>query len=123
MFDAPKVKLGTLYEKTSKAGRRYFVGRFGAARILLFSTGETTEDGTPIWELLAEQAEERQANGSRPARTSSPAPAPRQDRQPGLPLDRAQATDGRGRRSAGPSEAADDGRAFHDDPLDDVLPR
>ena len=95
LFDAPKVKLGTLYEKTSKAGRRYFVGRFGAARILLFSTGETTEDGTPVWELLAEQAEERQANGSRPARASSPAPGPRQNHQPGLPLDRAQATDGR----------------------------
>ncbi len=63
MRDAPKVKLGTLYEKTSKAGRRYFVGRLGAARILLFSTGEATEDGTPIWELLAEQAEERRPNG------------------------------------------------------------
>ncbi len=59
MRAAPKIKPGTLYEKTSKAGRRYFVGRLGAARILLFSTGETTEDGTPIWELLAEQAEER----------------------------------------------------------------
>ena len=90
---------------------------------LLFSTGETTEDGTPVWELLAEQAEERQANGSRPARTSSPVPEPRQDRQPGLPLDRAQATDGRGRRSAGPTEPITDGRPFRDDSLDDVLPR
>ena len=123
MIDAPKVKLGTLYEKTSKAGRCYFVGRFDAARILLFNTGETTEDGTPVWELLAEQAEERQANGSRPARTSSPAPGPRQDHQPGLPLDRARATDGCGRRSAGPAEPVTDGPSFHNDPLDNVLPR
>ena len=94
---------------------------------MLFSTGEATEDGTPIWELLAEQAEERQANGSRPARASSPAPAPepRRDHQAALPLDRAPLPTAAGgaRRRAGPAEPADDGRPFHEDPLDDVLPR
>ncbi len=36
MRDTMKVKLGRLYEKTSAKGTRYFVGRLGAARVLMF---------------------------------------------------------------------------------------
>jgi hypothetical protein len=47
-MNEPKVRLGRLFEKTSQKGRRYFVGRLGAARILLFDTGEKGDDGSPI---------------------------------------------------------------------------
>ena len=48
MRDATKVKLGRLYEKTSAKGTRYFVGRLGAARVLLFQSRETADDGEPF---------------------------------------------------------------------------
>ena len=47
----------------ARRGDAIFVGRFGASRILQFSTGEATEDATTIWALLAEQAEQRRPNG------------------------------------------------------------
>ncbi len=75
MRDSAKVKLGRLYEKTSQKGRRYFVGRLGAARILLFDSGETGDDGSPIWELFAQESDDAQARGEGSRRTEAARPA------------------------------------------------
>ena len=99
MRDAAKVKLGRLYEKTSAKGTRYFVGRLGAARVLLFQSRETADDGgDPVWDLYLQKVEEtrpRHAQGEMPARRPA---------------------------RARPEPPAGDGEPFHDDPLDDVLP-
>ena len=103
MRDGAKVKLGRMFEKTSQAGRRYFVGRLGAARVLLFDSGEKGDDGSPIWELYAQESEDVQARGEGSRRIEAQGYA---------------GAAGRGDRP-GP---ADDGQPFHDDPLDDALP-
>ena len=98
MRDAAKVKLGRLYEKTSAKGTRYFVGRLGAARVLLFQSRETADDGDPVWDLYLQEVED-----TRPRPVASEMPARRPARS----------------RSERP---ADDGQPFHDDLLDDVQP-
>jgi hypothetical protein len=55
----PKVRIARLYEKRSQAGSQYFTGRMGGARVLLLRDQEAAEDGTPMWNLLVEQADER----------------------------------------------------------------
>ena len=99
MHDSAKVKLGRLYEKTSARGTRYFVGRLGAARVLLFQSRETADDGgDPVWDLYLQEVED-----TRPRPVAGEMPARRPAR-------------------ARPETPADDGEPFHDDPLDDVLP-
>ena len=98
MRDSTKVRLGRLYEKTSQKGTRYFVGRLGAARVLLFQSRETADDGGAIWELFVEPVEETRP---RPVAGEMPARQPARSR---------------------PERPADDGEPFHNDPLDDVLP-
>ena len=100
--DATKVKLGRLYEKTSQKGTRYFVGRLGAARVLLFQSRETADDGGAIWDLYLEEVPERTDTRPRPVAGEMPARRPARTR---------------------PEPPADDGQPFHDDPLNDVLPR
>jgi hypothetical protein len=51
----PSVHVATLYEKTSARGLKYFVGRWGLARLTLLP-GETAEDGTPTWRVLLQEA-------------------------------------------------------------------
>ena len=46
--------LGRLFEKTSLHGNRYFVGRFGTARLVMLAD-QPTEDGQPVWRLLAQE--------------------------------------------------------------------
>ena len=98
MRDAVKVKLGRLYEKTSQKGTRYFVGRLGAARVLLFPSRETADGGDPVWDLYLQEVEEVRP---RPVAGEMPARRPARVR---------------------PEPPADDGHDFPDDPLDDVLP-
>ena len=98
MRDAAKVKLGRLYEKTSQKGTRYFVGRLGAARVLLFQSRETAGDGGAIWDLYLQEVEDTRL---RPAQGELPTRRPARSQ---------------------PERPANDGGPFHDDPLDDVLP-
>ena len=44
------IVLAQLYEHTSRRGRRYFVGRIGAAKVLLVETGNVSR-GSPVWQL------------------------------------------------------------------------
>ena len=58
-----KLPLAVLYEKTSAAGRRYFVGRLGRNRILLFRD-ERTESADPVWTLFLQPVEDAAGNGA-----------------------------------------------------------
>jgi hypothetical protein len=63
MNDAPKVPLCRLFEKTSANGNRYFVGRLGSARVLMFR--DTKAEGTdPQWNLLVQEADNHRINKS-----------------------------------------------------------
>ena len=77
---------------------RYFVGRLGAARVLLFQSREMAEGSDPVWDLYLQEVEE-----TRPRSVAGEMPARRPAR-------------------ARPEPPPDDGEPFHDDPLDDVLP-
>ena len=48
----PQVKLARLYEKTSKTGNQYFVGRLGMAKVAVLKSKEVAEDGSPMWVVL-----------------------------------------------------------------------
>jgi hypothetical protein len=52
-----KIPLARLYEKTSKNGTRYFTGRMGQARVLLFRDREQPADGDQVWSLMLEAVE------------------------------------------------------------------
>jgi hypothetical protein len=91
----PKVKLTTLWQRTSAAGNVYLSGFLGKARIIGFR-GEPTEDGTPTWDLYLQNGDR---DGQRQASTS-----PRQARQPAR---------------AKPDTPAGDGRPF-DDPIPEL---
>jgi hypothetical protein len=52
----PQVKLARLYEKTSKTGNQYFVGRLGMAKVALLKSKEVAEDGSPMWDVLLQEA-------------------------------------------------------------------
>lgn len=52
----PSVRITRLFERRSKLGNPYFVGRCGAARIAILNSGEVAADGTPIWDVVVSQA-------------------------------------------------------------------
>jgi hypothetical protein len=54
MSHGNSVVLAQLYEHTSRRGRRYFVGRIGAAKVLLVQTGAVSR-GSPVWQLNLDQ--------------------------------------------------------------------
>ncbi len=93
-----KILLTQLYEKKSQAGRTYFSGRLGKARIVMLLDREPAEDGTPKWSLFLSQADPAPSNagtdrprgdGSRPPRQSfrKPAPAGTNEPAPNDPID------------------------------------
>jgi hypothetical protein len=108
----PPVPLATLYERESAKGTRYFTGRLGLAKLVMFP-GDATADGTPTWNLLiqqpppkaeAQQQPPRAPQATHPSATNTPSPAPRRPYQ---------------HRSAPRPAASGDPRPF-DDPLDDI---
>jgi hypothetical protein len=75
---SPSFELMRLFEKVSARGTRYMVGRLGGARVTLLP-GELTEEGTPTWRLLLQEAPqkspattERSPSASLRARSSYP---------------------------------------------------
>jgi hypothetical protein len=48
------VVLAKLYEHLSRRGRRYFVGRIGAVKLLMVETG-SVDRGSPVWQICLEQ--------------------------------------------------------------------
>jgi hypothetical protein len=61
------IELVTLFERTSKNGVIYLVGRWGPAKLLLMP-GDDTQEGQPTWRLLIGQAA--------PKSTVTPKPQP-----------------------------------------------
>ena len=50
------MKLARLYEKTSKTGNQYFVGRLGLPKVAVLKSKEVAEDGSPMWDVLVQEA-------------------------------------------------------------------
>lgn len=56
----PQVRLGRLYEKTSRAtGNVYLSGRIGLAEIVVVKSRDLADDDTAIWDILVSQAPDR----------------------------------------------------------------
>ena len=51
-----KIRLVRLYEKISANGIRYFAGRIGAAKAIMF-LDTTVEGDDPVWELFVQDGE------------------------------------------------------------------
>ncbi len=47
------VKLGRVFEKRSKNGKTYFVGRLGAARLLILRD-DRADENDPVWTLFVQ---------------------------------------------------------------------
>lgn len=52
----PSITAAKLYEKTSAKGNSYLTGRLGGMRVAIIKTPDTSDDGSPIWELRFSQA-------------------------------------------------------------------
>ena len=75
----------------------YFVGRLGAARVVLLQDGEPTPDGTPVWNLAIQEVRAQDSH-------ETPPPARRAPRQKSL----FKAPEPAGRAPDPPSDRVDD---------------
>jgi hypothetical protein len=53
-MNSNSIVLAKLYEHLSRKGRRYFVGRIGAVKVLMVETG-SIDRGSPVWQISLEQ--------------------------------------------------------------------
>lgn len=67
MTGAPMLKAAALWEKTSSAGSRYFVGRWGGVKILILENRDRGE-GDPTHHLFITEAAEKPRSGAQEAR-------------------------------------------------------
>ena len=79
MDTTAKIRLTTLYEKTSTRGNRYFVGRLGAARIMLFED-KFADGDDPAWHLCLQEGPTAKSNQDRARQASDDSQTP-QDAQ------------------------------------------
>ena len=101
-----KVLLGRLYERTSQRGNRYFSGRLGAARIMLFKDEYADDDN--VWQLFVQEGGEKSPQVAQ--EREGPAKIPSVRKRP--------------KATSGPEKAAKGHKAqepFFDDPLPDIL--
>ncbi len=59
-MNEPMVKLAGLYEKTSQKGNKYFIGRLGNARLLMFANADKKGEQEPDWFLYVQERTEGQ---------------------------------------------------------------
>lgn len=73
-MNEPMVKLAGLYEKTSQKGNRYFIGRLGNARLLMFANQDKKAETDPGWWLYVQErsAEPKQDVGADRRLTTKP---------------------------------------------------
>lgn len=68
----PQLTAFKLYKKTSKrTGNEYLYGRWGALKVIILRSSETTDDGGEIFNVVLQQADDkpRQQRDSKPSRT------------------------------------------------------
>src|SRR5258705_12545050 len=90
----PTVPLCRLYERISKSGNHYLTGRLGAAKVVVLKSSDTTDDGTPIWNVLLQEAPAKRdghdgaqrSNADADQRQSDDAPRAANGKQP-APVD------------------------------------
>ncbi len=100
-FDG-KVLLGRLYERTSQRGNKYFSGRLGTARIMLFHDDKADVDN--CWQMFVQDGDDK---------------AP-QTAQEGQGQEKTAPTaQKRTKATSGPENAPD--LPFHDDGLENLL--
>jgi len=103
-FDG-KVLLGHLYERTSQKGNRYFSGRLGAARIMLFKDDKADVDN--CWQMFVQDGDDKP-------------PQTRQEGQEDQGQEKTTPTaKKRSKATSGPENAPD--LPFHDDGLENLL--
>ena len=59
------IKVTRLFEKTSKSGNQYFVGRLGDAKVVLLKDNKQPEGSDPAWNLLLDERQEKRTNDAR----------------------------------------------------------
>jgi hypothetical protein len=81
-----KVNLARLFERTSAAGNRYFSGRMGAARIMLFKDERADDDN--VWQLFVQDSDEQPRQGAQTAqgRAQRETTAPWDAQKPATPV-------------------------------------
>ena len=74
---SPKFPAFKLYERTSKNGTRYFLGRLGAMKLIGF-LDENAESTNPCWQFYVQQPDDQPQRTSRKAKAEANAdwPAP-----------------------------------------------
>ncbi|MBI1209285.1 MAG: hypothetical protein GC191_18610 [Azospirillum sp.] len=83
-MNEPKIKVARMFEKTSANGRRYFTGRWGGARVLLFKDDRSEVEGE--WSMFLQEippeqeshgpaAQKPESRGGYQKRSQKPAPA------------------------------------------------
>ena len=85
---APSFVAAKLYEKTSKNGNAYLVGRLGGVRLTVMKSRETSEDGAAIYSLMFSEAQPYQppSNGTQ-RNKQRPLTRRRTEDEPGSDLD------------------------------------
>jgi hypothetical protein len=79
----PSIPLTRLYERVSKNGNHYLVGRLGAAKIVILKSQDVTDEGVPIWNVLLSEGpppktaengegEQRRETNATPQRAQGP---------------------------------------------------
>lgn len=71
MTHSSQVSVTRLFEKTSSKGNRYFVGRLGNARVLLFRDERSDMEGDPVWQMYLTDGAKTPTGGSGTRDTAS----------------------------------------------------
>ena len=66
-----KVLLGRLFERTSLKGNRYFSGRLGAARVMLFKDDKADVDNA--WQLFVQDGDDKPPQATQEGHGRGPA--------------------------------------------------
>jgi hypothetical protein len=69
-YFTPTISLAKLNKRTSRRGEPYFLGRLGAANVVLVNTGEVSESGQEIWALRVSEPAPKPATLPSRARTA-----------------------------------------------------
>lgn len=102
------LKAASLWEKTSAAGNRYFIGRLGGVRILILENRSRGAEGEPDWQLFFCDGEKRENSRAETPASATAAVAREPRRRASYPARR---------QAIRPDHS---GGAMPDDPLDDV---